>query len=982
MSAAKKKPAKGSRYTPPKSEVSTLESILAGMPAGFVLPAVLEDLVIIRQSAKRALKNEMESGDALDLSQFQKMGKNTCDMPSVRDLPGADVIRANAAALVRQDANGAKLREALGAIPLTAPGARIAAGYLVIFEKVGYVLMVYSAAKASVTRGADYRITLENTFTSMISRLVARYQVRRLHVAKFSRLVRHTAVMSELYNTLTLAEYAVTVYSEYGKMVMNTDVGQRMFTEMAKFCEFDYRQSVSRLTGGWHEAALNGAWPKSESQLPAFGYKLRSDVDPTPVPDPAQQDLVAAVVAQYAAGDSLGKIAESLATKGYVHAVATTRTGAASIADLAYPTTAVRNLLISGLPLWLTGRYVYDAGVPQWLKNEDLLQELKLRHSDWEEKKIQQVQIIIDFHHEDLPNGEWTDRKTLEKAIKRLAATSPSAHRQLTASFSERDAALATRLLGGITPQVINLGGRPGNSGQVKPLAGIGEWIDGDTQYRISARHKTNYVLLARSADEAFDAARRPRGWADNAERRAYISPAELHRALAVSIAQALDLGTDWSRTAVELPVVPEATDALITNLAAAVEVAQGELEATEARMQSAIRTKSEKTLDRLTLQAEKIEAEIIALNMQLAQAQATVSNARGLDPLAIAELGPVRDTLAALAETEDRAPLALNDWLRKLLVDLQIRPVDKNLFLEISSKIQVLTSDGPVVLGPITTKIRSNSWHYQRSNRAEVLAEAFLRDGKSLEEASELAGYKDVIEPARHLHRFLREDDLIPSKGRRAAIIYCPIVEVRRVIWAEYEARQARGAFQVPAGIDPAFAAHVRSTYTSADEWAMSWCSDSHRLSRAAIAAAQTADVATGLSWDSLVGEILPTAGFSVSKSAIVELAAGKGADQAGSTTRTVSQFDPVLERSAPWHRHADRRVWARACPYCGTRTLTHVLRVPEVPGGMICTSCRHVPSLPTVTLPADYLRNWAGPRGTGGGKAGSRQGTIEDLG
>lgn len=985
MKTATKRPAKSRRYTPPREE-TTFEHLLleAGSSPSSLIPSTLTDLVVIRQSAKRALRNESE-GEELDLSQFQKMATNTCNMPSVRDLPGVDVIRANAAVLVRQDAAGAKLRETLGAIPLTAPGARIAAGYLIVIEHVGYVLIVYSAAKASVTRGADHRIHLENTFTSMISRLVTRFKVRRVHVAKFSRLVRHTAVMGELYNALTMAGHATTVYSEFGVMQMNKDTGQHMFKEMAKFSEWDYKTSVGRLTGGWHEAALEGLWPKSESQLPAIGYKLRSEADPVPVPDPDKQELVSNVVSWYADGLTLTQIAAKLAEAGYVHAVAAGRQGAGSIADLAHPATAVRNLLISGLPLWLTGRYMFHAQIPQWLSNDHLLNQLKDRvqlDDEGEELKLERVSFTLDFHHEELPGGEWTDRKTIEKAIKRLARTSPGAHRDLSAGFSAADDALRARLLDKVQPQAVNVGGRPGTSGQVKPLAGIGEWVDGDTQYRVSARHKTNYLLLARPADQAFDSAQRPRGWADDAERIAYISPADLHVALATSIANGLELGTEWSRAAAELPVMPEATDAEIANLAAAVELAQEQLEATEARMQSAIRTGSEKTLDRLTLQAEKIEAEIIELTMRLAQAQATISNARGLSPLAVADLGELRDVLAALAQTEDRAPLAINEALRRLLVDLRIRPVDRDLFLEISAKVQVMTTDGPVVLGPITSKIRSNRWHYQRSNRADVLAEAFLRDGKTLDEAAELAGYKDTIEPTRHLHRFLRTGDLVPSKGRRAAIIYCPIVELRRVIWAEYEARQASAAFQVPAGIDPAYAAHVRSTYTSADEWAMSWCSDSHRLSRAAIAAAQAADQKAGLAWDKLSSEILPAAGFNMTKGAILELVSGKGSDQAGSATRTVSVFDPALERSTPWHRHADRRVWARSCPYCGTRTLTHVLRVPEVPGGMLCTSCRHVPSLPTVTFPVEYLRTWAGPRGTGAGKAGSRQGTIEDLG
>ena len=101
-------------------------------------------------------------------------------------------------------------------------------------------------------------------------------------------------------------------------------------------------------------------------------------------------------------------------------------------------------------------------------------------------------------------------------------------------------------------------------------------------------------------------------------------------------------------------------------------------------------------------------------------------------------------------------------------------------------------------------------------------------------------------------------------------------------------------------------------------------------------------------------------------------ELIRGKGAQNDGKDRFRIVN-DPVIEATGSLHnRVKDRKVRARKCPFCHTRTLTHVVRVPEVLGGMLCTACRRSPHTPTVVFPEDYLRMWVGPRGVGLGKNG----------
>lgn len=940
----------------------------------------LDDLSIVRQSADKALANDSDSEQ--DLSQFQKMLDGTCAMDSVRNLEGVETIRGAGAELVRQTEAGAKLRESLNAIPLIAPGSRVPMGYLIVFGRTGWVLAVDSAARANVVRSADYRLTLENYFTLTIARLITRYQVSRVHVAAFHRLVRHRQVMAPLLAALTDPEHRTgcQVFSDLGEMDLRTGPGKMMFDMGAQIAEITYVGAVSGLSKGVHYLPLTGLWPKGEKQLPACGYQFRGANDQTPVPDVEKAGVIRDVVTRYLAGDTFDTIARHLGeTYGYVHGVAADRQGAKRIDELAYPGTAVKNLLLSGLPLWLTGRYNYTCRIPQWLDNEHLRTEIRRKHGN-PEKKITETSFTIDFHHDELPGGTWLDAKKLEAAIQKLAATSPSALRDLRAGFTVEDTNLADRLLGGISPKQVSLGGRGESREDRKPLAGIGEWIDGDTQFRLSARHKTNYVLISRPVSQAFDAARRPQGWRPGAKTVIHLGTSELHVGLAEAIADAIEAGVPWARSLDDNgtgEIVP-GDEKTIRGIADQIDAARARLALNERKLDAALRTGSEKTIDRLTVAGEQIEQEIATLSVQLGQAQAAVTSGRLLDPLAVGELGNVRNVLAALAQVEDRAPAELNNQLKALLVDLRVKPVDHDIYVEVSAKVQLMTSDGPLVLGPIVTKIRSNRWHYQRSNRAQMIFETMFRDGRSLEEAAPIAGYQDVLEPARHVHARLAKDDLIPVKGLRSALIYCPLPDVRRVIWAELQARETGQPFQVPAGIDPAYAAQVRKTYTDPSfTWTAAWCSDSHRLAREVIAAvAATGDV--GMPWDTLLGDVLPAIGFTGSKSEIVEIATGKGSSQ---RARGVVVYDAIVERSTPWHNHAERRVWAKSCPYCGTRTLTHVLRVPEIPGGLLCETCRRTPSLPTVIYPVEYLTRWSGARGTGSTKTSKlRQGTLKE--
>lgn len=244
---------------------------------------------------------------------------------------------------------------------------------------------------------------------------------------------------------------------------------------------------------------------------------------------------------------------------------------------------------------------------------------------------------------------------------------------------------------------------------------------------------------------------------------------------------------------------------------------------------------------------------------------------------------------------------------------------------------------------------------------------------GEDFQTAAAAAGYGDLIQAKRPVHEYIIQTGLLTTKGLRAAAMDCPIPEVRQIIWAEHVARTEGSVFKVPDGLDPAYASHIRDVYTSDREWALSWMTDNPGRARHAIEMCQAVtNIDEGVEWDDLVagcGKGLNEGGIRYFKE---ELIRGKGATSDG-PDRFRLVYDPVLEAVGTLHNKvANRRVRARRCPYCAKRTLTHIVRVPEVLGGMLCTECRRSPHTPTVVFPEAYMRTWVGPRGVGMGRNG----------
>ena len=185
---------------------------------------------------------------------------------------------------------------------------------------------------------------------------------------------------------------------------------------------------------------------------------------------------------------------------------------------------------------------------------------------------------------------------------------------------------------------------------------------------------------------------------------------------------------------------------------------------------------------------------------------------------------------------------------------------------------------------------------------------------------------------------------------------------------------------------VDAAFAERIARTYANPEtRWTMAWAGDTHVLGRLAVAYVHdAADPERGVRNDDLIAHLGLDPTRAKDRRHVNRLSVWSPS-QGGAPL-----FAPCLERVpytgrdgdlttlwTRWTATGDMRVRLRWCDTCEARTARHVLRVPEVPEGVLCPICRHTPGDLRTTYPERYLLDWAGPRGSGSGRDRDRTGT-----
>lgn len=869
-------------------------------------------------------------------------------------IPGVETVMQHGAKLVERTVEADALRTRYNATTLYGGRGRKVVGYWFVIEGTGFLLSMFSATSTNLDE--------QNDFTQHLTSLIKQHKIANLYTGPVTRLVRSAGHGQSLLAALKLAGTRVV---PHGRMPVDFTErpgdAENQFRKWIEESVSDRNYTVERLTTGALAKAARGYWPKAEEALPALGYKFSPEVkmrNGRPagfvIPDAAMVPVVRDLLTWGASDMTDEEIVEKLAT---VHkwGSATLRqrlkNPKATIKDALHPVNALRSIWTQ-LDVFETGKYFYKSRAA--IEQDKLSVEAKERY-----EVVGQMVFVtheISFHHDYtnekgemvLPNGRWVDDKIL-KACKRKRARSVEAT---------------------VAPKVA---ARHSDDRDRKPLVGLSEWEDEQHQYALSAMFHDSYKLVRRTLENSVWNDRRA-GWrADKLETLATIQPAALHRSLAEAIISALsERGTQYKRPGAtadasskraaqnakriaseRLALASKRVRAAAIKLEVAAELI--ETDATPANRSGYTAALSEKNA---------ADYELRAAEQAVAAASETLDGSQPLTRTAEAVVGDLAAAMRVLRDCETRAPAKLNIALRVMLRDMRFSLSDDNLRVVCSVRILLATSDeGAIELGPVTCEV-PNMQRVSGEHRREAILAYYLRDGKTYAEIEQLVGVSsDIIR--RRLFEELVDSGFFPSKGLRAAICDCQVPQTRRVIWAEMRARRGAEKVELP-GVSKAFAAHVVATYFDQDTpWSLSWCSDDASMAREAVKVVRAAGK-KGINWTTLLEAVAPDlASGGPVRGLGIELLHGKGTDR---RDRCV-EFAPVLEHTDNWHAQSNdtRRVWLRRCTYCETQTLTHVLRVPEVPGGLLCTKCKRADSLPEVKFPEEYLLNWVGPRGYG---------------
>lgn len=803
-------------------------------------------------------------------------------------------------------------------------------GWIIEIGSSLFVVSLYSAAKTNDKE--------TNDFTDALSGLIERHAIEHLFTGPFSRLVRSKDHARRLADACRKA--GTTIYS-YGRIPskLDTKTGRDFFDRMVDEAVYDYDLTVDRLTRGAHSKLLDGQWVKAEEALPSLGcYKFTEQTpgarktNATIVPDVTKLDLVVDFLTWGASDLTDYEIAQRLAKKhGWGSEVLRRRkqNPTATVMDARNPDLVVKHLW-RHLDLFETGKYLYEQRVAN--SSETVHYDAPLRDIGG----VKFLSVELDCHHELLPAGQWVDPSVIAECRRRR--------------LIERKAK--------------NTGRAASRHVARKPLTGFDAWTVDTYDYKIAAMHHAPYNLVRRPSVESYDETGRRLGWrVQECELVATMDAAELHQALAKSLTEALGTsGIQWQREIApkvkhtganvetlekELAAVNKAAKRARTLYGVAAEIyAEDETEANRAALKEAAKEKAE-----AEQHVKNVEAELAAASIAI-PAPALITTAE-------LHVNEVVAALALLARTTDKADAALNLSLQDLFVELRAETTEDLARVNVTVYLAIRTDEGPVVLGPVTCSVLNRRRQVKSAARREGILDRCFRDGMTIAEIVADLRFTTEYKATRAIHDELKKLNIIPSIGLRVAAMDCPIPEVRAVIYAMIEEARTGEPFRVPANIDPAFAAHVRSVYSKDDGWVYSWALDTQETQRRAIAAAQ-AGGEDGLDWNLFYRDVLPSITSLSPRIVGEDLVRGKR--RRGSNATPLA---PVFERSENWNgRATDRRVWVRHCPFCGTRTLDHPVRVPEVPGGLICSTCRRSPELPTVVFPDGYAKNWAGPR------------------
>jgi hypothetical protein len=814
--------------------------------------------------------------------------------------------------LLRTD-DGVAVREQLAVRVLYAPDGR--SKELGVLFRIGEDWFLYALTTAGRTSFDG-----ENGFVDALVETLRELRPAELVAGPFSRLVRRLDLASRVSPVLKEGRTTVRTYEVPGGMDHNTIGGEEQWNMLAKAAEWDYRANLTRLLTGVVYELKNNRYPRAASSLPP-GYRKGAGGQKHGVePDPSQRHLVRTLI-ELAASDKthddiVNELAELDVRSRHPRHV---KTGDAPRIDRVANPSAMVTGLFAHLPLYLDGTYRFTHEMT--LPHLDEFHGLAVHRQAPGDYGF--LSVDLDFG---LPDGGWHDCEVIQAAI----------HKRLIAPEVEKQT--------------------PRNPDLVKPLASLGQHLDRTAgfEYDLHSSDQGAYVLRRRPLEEAFVDGRRLPFDDNEGELLGRFAAGNLHAA----VARALETIGDGVPSSLAC-ASREPTDQLIADLRDRLEAAN--------RAATGARDELVRALDDESKQQYRdIVDREVALATQLRSELVEVERRPAAETLQLLDGQQLAAVIATLKSTDDRAPVAVNRLLRRLITKFRIVASPREPIARLTLHVTLRTDDGPVILGPLEALATNGSvgvnaknpgWSKAHRQRNHRIVELLLLGEGSPEEVQEI--WRGENFDSRSYKRRMLEAlrDVVPTSGALAAIIDCPILDTRRAVLGPLLKRD------LPHGLDTGLAKEFARIYASKTfYWPNGWCPGGMTRRRQTLLFldeyAKPAD--DGL--DAAVLRARLDLDHATLNGFIHDSTAKPGYNR--SKTRTY----PCLEDIGGWlseprSKYVPHPVVVRRCPHCQQRKLLQPLKVPEVPGQLLCTNCRRE-WLTGRRYPDAYFLPWDGPQ------------------
>lgn len=852
-----------------------------------------------------------ESGE-YDYMLLQKMIEQTLD--PLRHIQAVDMALALGVKPILRGPEGDKIRRELNATllyPSTGTGRRW------FGVRFGIERSVF---QYGLTTGARTGLNGDNDWVDSLIDLLEEFRPRQLVAGPFSRIARVMPQFTRLEAPIKAARTKVVTVEVPDGIDLRTNAGLDTWHSLARGAEADYRASVMRLITGTVYELKNNRYPRAGACLPP-GYvkngrrgqdKHKVMVDTRP----ESREFVKKFI-ELAAGDQTDdEIIKALTPLGLrarqPKLVAEGHTAPEEVTD-------PRRMLRSLYPFLLTyrdGNYRFQHEMP--LPDLDELHGFPVLRAHPHDNGF--IRVDLDFG---VPEGGWADRKLIDQAI-------------------------AKRMPHGPAPA-------PVVRDTLKPLSSLVRWSDA----------KWEYFLLAPD-DDSYELRRRPAGTEETIEgrRRAFTDDqGELigrfaARMLHSAVARILSRAASGLPAAVPCPAAPLEPAARLVRL---------EQLRDEARRRSrtaqdeVLRAQDPETKQRYRELAEKKLHQSRRFAAMVAREEAK----RRPAPSFTYDLNRLAGLIKILDGLEGTADAAVARALRSLVVSARITGAERaKPTAQFEIALRIRTDTGSIILGPVSEPVKNRAVGGKPdtderrkgfAKRNRNILEALLLEGAPEEERRELWTTEGFTGRS-YIRRMTEVLQPIIGTAVTSAVVYCPIVDVRRAVLEPH----LHHGIPPSEGFPDELSEEIPRVYApDGFSWPDGWCPGGMAMERQILALIDryATDPELGLPIPVVMQTLVTT------ENKIYRMA------HEGETPYGRREKSP-----APWYARLERikgskstpgRVRIRRCPHCGQRSLLQPLRVPEVAGYLLCVNpACHKALRSGIRYPDEFFLPWEGPQ------------------